>query len=585
MKREKVANTTKIKSKNKIKKVGTLKLLWKVTTKGEKFQFFMLMLLGILSAMAVLVPTQVISIIISKLSGETVQIFGITISSDISYVTIIVVGALVTFLMRTISSTYDLYIERLIKRVIANLRKQTYDWLVVPRKNMDLKMTQGDAIYRLNQAPDMVTDVIVEFFNTIIPDVLSAIIAFIYIVALDYQTVPILVVGVILVIVCVIVRAKIERKISFRTEKAKSALSSNVANSITNLPLINLYKSMAFESGIFSKRVDNFYTEQKKQINLRWFYWFFVRILQVATTFTVIYLCARRIYLGTMIVGNIVIISNYVAQIFSPIQTIGYFAARWIQCSVAVDRLIELKPEDKQLLPQKPEFIDEIKTIELSHICAENSGGFNLDNVNLKFEKGKLTVVTGESGCGKSTLIKILCGLCERTSGDIIINSNNKIFSPYLAVGKMSVSMQDAYIFNRDAKLNILYPDGNISEEDYAPVVEDLSLGGVMKRKYDEESEHNLENMLSGGEKKRIGISRALIKKADIYIFDEPTNDLDNNNANKVINSIIKLKDNAIVIVVTHDDRVKAIADQIVYFKERGVIENTKLDENVETSK
>ena len=230
-------------------------------------------------------------------------------------------------------------------------------------------------------------------------------------------------------------------------------------------------------------------------------------------------------------------------------------------------------------------FIDEIKTIELSHICAENSGGFNLNNVNLKFEKGKLTVVTGESGCGKSTLIKILCGLCERTSGDIIINSNNKIFSSYLAVGKMSVSMQDAYIFNRDAKLNILYPDGNISEEDYAPVVEDLSLGGVMKRKYDEESEHNLENMLSGGEKKRIGISRALIKKADVYIFDEPTNDLDNNNANKVINSIIKLKDNAIVIVVTHDDRVKAIADQIVYFKERGVIENTKLDENVETSK
>lgn len=561
------------------KNIGVFSLLWKVTSHKEKIHFALLMCLGVIASMAVLIPTQVISIIISKLSGESIQIFGLTLSNEIGYGTIIIVGAITTFAMRIISTSYDLSIEKLIKKVVANLRKYTYDWLVTPRKNMDLKMTQGDAIYRLNQAPDMVTDVIVDFFTTVIPSVLSAIIAFVYIILLDLQTIPVLLVGILLVALCVFVRAKIERHISFRTEKAKSSLSSSIANSITNLPLINLYKSMLFESNLFSNRVDNFYTEQKRQINLRWAYWFCVRILEVAATFAIIFLCARRIYLGTMIVGNIVIIANYVAQIFSPIQTIGYFAARWIQCSVAVDRLVELKPEERQLLPQKPEFNEEIKSIELSHICAENSGGFNLNNVNLKFEKGKLTVVTGESGCGKSTLIKLLCGLCERTSGDIIINDKNKIFSPYLAVNRMSVSMQDAYIFNRDVRLNILYPVGSIDEGDYSTVIEDLSLGGVMKRKYNEESEHNLENMLSGGEKKRIGISRALIKKADVYIFDEPTNDLDNNNANKVINSIIKLKDNAIVIVVTHDDRVKAVADQMIYFKERGVIENTNLNE------
>lgn len=568
----------KEKNSKKVKKIGTLRVMWRVMTKAQKAEFIFLMILGVVSSLAVLVPTQIISIIVSKLSGETVSVFGLVIPDSVTYGTIILVGALVTFLMRTITATYDLTIEKLIKKVVASVRTETYDWLVTPRKNMDLKMTQGDAIYRINQAPELVTDVMVDFFAAIIPDVLSAVIAFVYILFLDIKTIAVLMVGVLIVLVCVLIRVKIEKKISFKTEKAKSAMSSTVDNSIANLPLIYLYKSMLFESSIFRGRVNTFYKEQKKQIDLRWFYWLGVRVAQVASTFIIIYLCAKQVYVGTLLVGNVVIVANYVAQVFSPIQTVGYFAARWIQCTVAVERLAELEPSKSQLLPVEAENLEPIETIELSHISAQNSG-FELKNANLKLKKDELVVVSGESGCGKSTLIKILCGLCEKTGGDIIVNGNKKLKSAYQAVDKMSVSMQDAYIFNRDINLNILYPDGNIEKQDYQPVVEDLSLTSVIKRKYDDDGEQALGNMLSGGEKKRIGISRALIKKADLYIFDEPTNDLDNANAKKVIKEIVKLKKKAIVVVVSHDDRVKQVADRLVVFKERGIIEGNSEDE------
>ena len=183
--------------------------------------------------------------------------------------------------------------------------------------------------------------------------------------------------------------------------------------------------------------------------------------------------------------------------------------------------------------------------------------------------------MTGESGCGKSTLIKVICGLCEKNSGDIVINGSKKLDSGYTAVENMSVAMQSAYIFNRDVKLNVLYPDG-VENENFKKVINELSLTGVVGRKYDDAEEQTLENMLSGGEKKRIGLSRTLIKKADVYIFDEPTNDLDNSNAKKVIQSIEKLKKDAIVIVVSHDDRVKKIADRLIEFEERGKIKNEK---------
>lgn len=562
----------KIKQK-KTKSIGILRLMWETMSRGEKTEFLFLMLLGIISAVAVLIPTQVISLIVSKLSNESISVFGITIPDSIGYGTIILVGAIITFSMRTISVTYDLLIEKMVKKVVADIRKTNFDWLVAPRKNMDLKMTQGDAIYRLNQAPEIITDVVVDLLCSVIPEILSAALALVYLIFLDASTIVVLACGVAVVCACVVARIKIEKKISFRTERAKSAMSSTLANTISNLPIIYLYKSMMFESSIYRDRTDNFLKEQKRQINLRWFYWLGVRIAQVTCVFVIIYLCAKQVYLGTMLVGNVIIVVNYVAQLFSPIQSVGYFAARWINCLVSVERLVELKPNENELLPLESESMS-IETIELKNISAEN-GKFNLNNVNLKFKKDELVVVTGESGCGKSTLIKVICGLCEKNSGDIVINGSKKLDSGYTAVENMSVAMQSAYIFNRDVKLNVLYPDG-VENENFKKVINELSLTGVVGRKYDDAEEQTLENMLSGGEKKRIGLSRTLIKKADVYIFDEPTNDLDNSNAKKVIQSIEKLKKDAIVIVVSHDDRVKKIADRLIEFEERGKIKDEK---------
>lgn len=561
----------KIRKKNK-SRLGIIGLLWSVMSRRNKVEFWFLFALGIISSVAILIPTQVLSMIISKLSGESIFILGLKIPDGIDYFTIIIVGGVITYLMRLLRMSYTLNMEKLVKRVVANLRVESYEWLVVPRKNMDLKMTQGDALYRMNQGPETITSVVTNLFNSVVPEVLSAIIAFAYICMLDIQTVPIILVGMALVCLCVIVRSVIDRKITVRTEKCKSNISNNIANSIQNIPLITLYKSMAHEQKIYDKKVDKFYDEQKKQINVRWFYWAAVRMVEVLCTFTIIFLCAHRIYMGTLLVGNIIIIVNYVSQIFTPVQTVGYFSTNWLQCGVAVNRLYDLKPSAGQLLPTNTSFTDKIYSLELRNVCVENGHLFRIDNINMKFEKGQMTVIYGESGCGKSTLIKVLCGLCEKTSGDIIVNGDKPLPSAYLMSNGMSVAMQSAYIFNRDTKLNVLYPDGELSNNTDT-VIHLLSMEKLFKRTFDENGEQNLENTLSGGEKKRIGISRALLRKADIYIFDEPTNELDNKNANNVIETIRSLREDAIVIVVSHDDRIIKKADQLILFNNKKMIQ------------
>ena len=568
-----------MKIKTKKQKVSIVKMLWSVMTTQNKLEFFMLLILGLISSVAILIPTQIVSLIVNKLSGLPVTFLGIVIPENIGWFELIIIGGILTYLMRFLSFTYGLNMEKLTKKVIANLREVNYDWLIVPRKNMDLKMTQGDALYRINQGPETIAMVVDTFFTSLIPELLSGIIAFVYILFIDIQTMPVLFIGMLLIICCVIFIALTEKKISFRTEKAKSAISTNIANSITNLSVINLYKSMNYESMLFSKRVKNYFNEQKKQINLRWVYWSVVRFIEVLATFVIIYLCASKIYSKTMDIGNVLIIVNYVARIFAPIQTIGYFATYWLQCSVAVERLCELKPKKQDLLPLDELDIDKIESIKLENLGAKHGSTFAIDGIDMVFHRGKMTVVSGESGTGKTTLIKLICGLAEKSSGDIFVNGM-KIDTPYKLVHKMSVSMQDAYIFNRNAKENIFYPNGEAGEGS-EKLINMLSMQSLVRRRYDDNSEQNFENKLSGGEKKRIGISRAMLKPADVYIFDEPTNDLDNKNAENVINNIKELAENSIVIVVSHDDRLKRKADRLISLKKvqvDGDVEKTTLE-------
>ena len=542
-----------------------LKTLWLVMSKKERWQFVFLIFLGIVASFAVLVPTQIISIIVSAVAGEQAEFFGIPLPNSWSITLIIILGAIITFLMKTLNSTYNLQTERLIKKAVCNLRSLYYSQLITPRKNMDLKMNDGDALYRMNDGPNYIVDVVRGLIVDIIPDILSALIAFVYVCFMDALSAPILVAGIFLVYLCGVLRVRIEKPISVKTEIASSAVSNNISNSIANLPVINLWKTMSYEQKLFNEKVAELYKQQKKQINLRWLYWILVRIVDITCTFSIIYLCAKRVFDGTMLVGNIVIVVNYVSKVFEPIKTIGTFSAKWVQCNVKLNRLHELKASNSEVLSQKNNKFDDIETLELKKITVQNGDIFRLENVNLTFKKGEMSVIYGKSGCGKSTITKVICGLCEKLDGEILINGKPLKDSPYTLTEQMSVTMQSPMIFNRDIQLNVLYPYGEMTEKT-KDVVESLSMKKLFVRKFNEQRQQNLQNLLSGGEKKRISIARGLLRESKIYIFDEPTNDLDNKNAQNVIKQINKLKKNAIVIVVSHDERVMKKADQLIEF-------------------
>ena len=180
---------------------------------------------------------------------------------------------------------------------------------------------------------------------------------------------------------------------------------------------------------------------------------------------------------------------------------------------------------------------------------------------NCLFRQGKIYLLSGQSGTGKTTLINTICGLREIESGYLLVNGRYKLKNLYNYRDKIVYLFQDSILFDRSLKENIAYPDDSLNEK-----ANELIERFNMKKHVDRNFKSSIKNNLSGGEKKRVDLIRTISKDKDIYLFDEPTNELDGENVKVTLEEIRKLADrNKIVIIISHDDRCFEIADEIIY--------------------
>lgn len=196
-----------------------------------------------------------------------------------------------------------------------------------------------------------------------------------------------------------------------------------------------------------------------------------------------------------------------------------------------------------------------------------------LNNINLSFEKGKFYAIMGHSGSGKSTLIRILGLIDEFDSGEYLLNNNsvkklNNLESSEIRMKEIGFVFQDFYLDEyMTAKENIILPmliNKGIEKQNREKIAERLlEKMGLLDRK------NHLPKELSGGEKQRVCIARALANNPSIILADEPTGDLDEKNESIIFEYLKELsKEGKCVIVVSHSNEVKKYADEVINLKE-----------------
>lgn len=192
-----------------------------------------------------------------------------------------------------------------------------------------------------------------------------------------------------------------------------------------------------------------------------------------------------------------------------------------------------------------------------------------LKNINLNIKQGSLTAIKGKSGAGKSTLLHIIGCLDSASEGDYILDgikinelSDKKIAR--LRNKTFGYIMQDFGLINDDTVyMNVLIPLllSDIPFRKIKKITEDcLNQLGIYHLR-DKKVE-----VLSGGEKQRTAIARALVNNPSYILADEPTGSLDSKNADMIMDILIKLNHQGkTVLIITHDDDIAAKCDSIVY--------------------
>ncbi|MBE6853217.1 MAG: ABC transporter ATP-binding protein [Ruminococcus sp.] len=201
-----------------------------------------------------------------------------------------------------------------------------------------------------------------------------------------------------------------------------------------------------------------------------------------------------------------------------------------------------------------------------------------LKGIDLNIEKGEICVLLGPSGSGKSTLLNIIGGIDNADSGYISINGektadmNEKALSLYRR-------KHLGYIF----QMYNLIPNLNIKENiEVGAYLSDnpLDVDDILRTLGLYEHRHKLPNQLSGGQQQRTAIGRAIVKNPDILLCDEPTGALDYKTSKEILKLIedINKKYGNTVVMVTHNDAIKNMADRIIRLRD-GMIRKNYLNE------
>ncbi len=284
--------------------------------------------------------------------------------------------------------------------------------------------------------------------------------------------------------------------------------------------------------------------------------------------------------------GLMMMISYLLGQLSAPLQQLTDYAQNFQNTKLAHDRLTDIYSKENEINENftynKIEPIDHIILKEVNFKYDINSESEILKNINLTIKKNTTTAIVGESGSGKSTLLKLLLGFYYPVSGDIYIETNNiKDINIKDWRQKCGAILQEGYLFSGSILENITMSTEN-------PNVDKLNLALKIAELYDKVESLPMKSFtkigeigisLSGGEKQRLLIARAIYKDPDFIFFDEATSSLDSINEKKIISNLNTYLKNRTSIIIAHRLSTIRNADQIIVLKEGEIVEVGTHDE------
>src|SRR5580700_2902758 len=311
----------------------------------------------------------------------------------------------------------------------------------------------------------------------------------------------------------------------------------------------------------------------------------FVNMLRTSILFLMLYL----IFTQRITVGQFFSLFIYSFFIFGPLQELGNVVNTYRETEASLENfetILALKPEPR---PERPVSIGPLETLAFDRVQFQHQSANRpaLEEISFEVSRGETIAFVGPSGSGKTTLVKLLVRLYRPHSGHIFYNGTREDEIDIDGLReRIGFVTQDAQLFSGSIRENLLFVSPNATDAECMEVLRQASVESLLAR-----AEKGLDTVIgeggvkvSGGEKQRLSIARALLRKPQLLVFDEATSSLDSLTEEEISQTIrdVATSRDAITILIAHRLSTVLHADRI-YVLERGqIVEYGRHEELIE---
>mgnify|MGYP006192638435 FL=1 len=303
-----------------------------------------------------------------------------------------------------------------------------------------------------------------------------------------------------------------------------------------------------------------------------------VHFLRTCVVFTLYYF----LFGGKIIVGDLLTMVFFTFFIFGPLQELGNFIIALNETKVSMENFKTLLSAPKEFRPKNPKHVGAIQSLLFSNVSFQHkTAKFKaVENINFEIKQGQTVAFVGPSGSGKTTLVKLLVGLYTPAEGQVFYNDIDSTEIDLLDLRKqLGFVTQDAQLFSGTIRENLLFVRPSATDEDLYDALKRASCEKLLQRAEDGLNTTIGEGgiKVSGGEKQRLSIARAILRNPNLLIFDEATSALDSITEEEINTTIRNISDkNRITVLIAHRLSTVMHADKIFVLEQGKIIEQGK---------
>jgi ATP-binding cassette, subfamily B, bacterial len=421
---------------------------------------------------------------------------------------------------------------------------------------------------------------VASFINVLFPVIIGIIFVAVYATTIHWSLPLVYFGGIFLLTIISNLLSKKVKTIQKKIVGQTTALAGATTESLRNIELV---KSLGLTQQEVSRLNKNTFkilglelTKVKRIRSISFIQGTFVNTLRQV----ILFLLMLFIYQGKMDAGQIVTMQIFSFFVFGPLQEIGNIILTYREAQASLENFDTLMKKAPEMQPVNAMHLGEIQTLQFDHVSFKHQTAQQsaINDISFKVNIGETIAFVGPSGSGKTTLMKLLVGLYRPQQGKILYNNLDETKINFEDLRRqIGFVTQDTQLFSGTIRENLLFVNPSATEDDLQDVLQKASCENLLAR-----AEKGLDTTigegglkLSGGEKQRISIARALLRKPKLLLFDEATSALDSLTEEEITDTIreISQEGKQVTILIAHRLSTIMHADRIYVLEKGDVVE------------